>query len=130
MKNRSRRPLVLLLVAQLALTACSATAHTPLPVAMWPQPKPVDEARQPPLVRATPNFQAPSATHCSRPVAMHEIPGWDPALGAARRDAGDRLAKAGRAEDAAVASTSRGGAPAAGAAPNPPPPHPPPPPLS
>lgn len=70
MPQRPIRILCVLLAAQLA--ACSATAHSPQGP-LWPQPRPQDP---PPVVRQAPAFQAPSATHCSRPVATREVPGW------------------------------------------------------
>lgn len=91
-----RRAVVSLLCAQLLLAACSATAHAPVPgmqpaaqtaapyavQALWPEPKPTPQpasqpARwaQPAVVRTQPNFQAPSATHCARPLQTREVPG-------------------------------------------------------
>jgi len=71
---RFRRPLVVLLCAQLLLTACgatepSATADGPV---RWPTPAP-DSRTQATL--AVPNFEAPSATGCARPIQTHETPG-------------------------------------------------------
>lgn len=57
------------LCLQLLLTGCSATAQS----AVWPQPAP-PTSPVPPVV-AQPNFQAPSATHCARPVQTREVPG-------------------------------------------------------
>lgn len=72
MKNpRSIRPLAAALCAQMLLASCSATAHGPL----WPEPKPQPQPTMPVALRNTPNFQAPSATHCARPVGMREVPG-------------------------------------------------------
>lgn len=69
-KQRPSRPVLALLCAQLLLAACSATAQQP---SLWPQPRPFPSA--PVLARSVPNFQAPSATHCARPVSSREVPG-------------------------------------------------------
>ncbi len=50
----------------LLLTGCSATAQS----VVWPQPAP----QTTPIV-VQPGFQAPSATHCARPVQTREVPG-------------------------------------------------------
>jgi Mg-chelatase subunit ChlD len=77
---RFRRPLVVLLCAQLLLTACGAAE--PLTIgqsgsgsstARWPTPAPA--AVSPVVQQTMPNFEAPSATHCARPVQTHETPG-------------------------------------------------------
>ena len=84
--TRLQRSVVALLCAQLLLSACHATSVAPLG-ATWPEPMP-----QPPeakhatspqwptnaTVRTVPDFQAPSATHCARPVQTREVPGRDP----------------------------------------------------
>ncbi|MET3497796.1 vWA domain-containing protein [Variovorax boronicumulans] len=70
-----RRPLVVLLCAQLLLTASGAHeipalgARIEKSTAQWP--KPALQVMQ----QTEPNFQAPSATHCARPVQTHETPG-------------------------------------------------------
>ena len=78
MKNQPARKLVLVLAVQLMLSACTATAHSPTP-GDWPQPKPTvwpdPVPLSMPVVRSVPNFQAPSATHCARPVQTREVPG-------------------------------------------------------
>lgn len=72
MKNhRPTRLATAALAAQLLLAACSATAHSPQ---IWPDPKPAQPPQ--PFARSYPNFQAPSATHCLRPVTTHEVPGY------------------------------------------------------
>ncbi|MBI5278186.1 MAG: VWA domain-containing protein [Burkholderiales bacterium] len=76
------RMLVAALAAQLLLVACSATAHTPQ--GQWPEPQP--QPWPEPTARSTPNFNAPSATHCSRPVAAREVPGWQEGWGQARSE--------------------------------------------
>jgi Mg-chelatase subunit ChlD len=80
-----QRPLVVLLCAQLLLSACSATEIAP-GAAHWPAPAPQPEPSSfpPPqwpttvVTRTVPNFEAPSATHCARPVQTHETPGRNP----------------------------------------------------
>ncbi|VTU37404.1 VWA domain-containing protein [Variovorax sp. PBL-E5] len=80
-----QRPLAALLCAQLLLGACSATELAPGAV-RWPSPAPQPEpaAFAPPqwpaqiVARTEPNFEAPSAAHCARPVQTHETPGRDP----------------------------------------------------
>jgi Mg-chelatase subunit ChlD len=96
MKNRPPRKFVALLVAQLVLTACSASAHRVSAPSVWPEPKPAEWPSPSQAVRSVPNFQAPSATHCVRPVQMREIPGRTPQETGwrGRDDAADRLAKA------------------------------------
>lgn len=63
---RRPRALIAVLCAQLLLSACHATGVSPIG-AVWPEP-----------TRAVPNFQAPSATHCARPIQTREVPGRDP----------------------------------------------------
>ena len=115
-KNRSPRKFVPALMVQLLLAACSATAHSPPAFprvwpdpqpALWPEPVP----NAAPLVRTIPNFQAPSATHCARPVQTREVPGRlgaDPSASSRRgeyRDplGRDDLAKSAPAETSAAA---------------------------
>ncbi|OUL98182.1 vWA domain-containing protein [Variovorax sp. JS1663] len=78
-----QRSLAALLCAQLLLAGCStgATEIAPGPT-RWPTPAPQPEPpRFPtpqwpaPVARAAPNFEAPSATHCARPVQTTETPG-------------------------------------------------------
>lgn len=115
-KNRSPRKLVPLLVVQLLLTAGSATAHSPPAPGMWPDPKPavwpdpVPAVR--PVVRTLPNFQAPSATHCARPVLTREVPGRlavDQSASSRRGEYREHLSKSSPAEASAGAPA---GAPA------------------
>jgi Mg-chelatase subunit ChlD len=116
MPQRSIRTLCLLLSAQLA--ACSATAHPP--GVLWPQPRPAEPV---PLVRQAPNFHAPSATHCARPVATRELPGRTPAMAPqetpyaspAARDRGLRAAPEALAKSEPAPSPAIVAAPAAGA---------------
>jgi Mg-chelatase subunit ChlD len=62
-QDRLRRTVTALLCCELLLSACTATARTPMPV-----------ARTAP-VRATPQFSAPSAADCARPIQTREVPG-------------------------------------------------------
>ncbi|RYX92564.1 MAG: hypothetical protein EOO28_21985, partial [Comamonadaceae bacterium] len=74
MKSHAQRKIVALMSIQLFLGACSATAQ-PQPQngsQHWPQPKPWT---RPQPVSVQPNFQAPSATHCARPIETKELPG-------------------------------------------------------
>jgi len=64
----TNRPTAVLLCVDLLLAACGANAHEAPP---WPQPL----QPAPAYARSVPNFHAPSATHCSRPVATRELPG-------------------------------------------------------
>jgi Mg-chelatase subunit ChlD len=70
---RGQRALLAVLCAQLLLSACHATGLAPTDPA-WPEPMPQPVAS----TRTVPNFQAPSATHCARPVTTREVPGRDP----------------------------------------------------
>lgn len=67
--RRPSRPALALLCVQWLLASCSATAQ-----AIWPEPRPEPEPVAPPA-RTYPNFQAPSAAHCVRPVTTREVPG-------------------------------------------------------
>ncbi|VTU40570.1 von Willebrand factor type A domain protein [Variovorax sp. PBS-H4] len=77
-----QRSLAALLCAQLLLSACSASelAHG---AAHWPTPAPQPEPPTFPspqwpakvVARMVPNFEAPSASHCARPVQTSETPG-------------------------------------------------------
>jgi Mg-chelatase subunit ChlD len=113
--DRPPRKLVLLLVAQLVLAACSATAHSPLPPGSWPEPKPAQwPAPVPmPVARPTPNFHAPSAPHCARPVQTREVPGMYAEQAMNRRDLRDRMAKSAPAMAEDAGTGARATAPAA-----------------
>jgi len=108
MKNRPPSKLVLLLVAQLVLAACSATAHSPQPHGNWPEPKPTPWPAPVNFVRTVPNFQAPSAPHCARPVQTREVPGSLAEQTVSRRDLPGRMAKSAPAlaEDSGIAARS------------------------
>lgn len=67
-----QRPLVALLCAQLLVSACGATEIAP-GAARWPSPAPQWPANV--VTHMVPDFEAPSATHCARPVRSHESPG-------------------------------------------------------
>jgi Mg-chelatase subunit ChlD len=73
------RTVVALLCANWLLASCAATAQ-----AVWPEPKP-DAPRTVAHGAVRPNFQAPSATHCVRPVTTRERPGWPAGDPQARR---------------------------------------------
>lgn len=79
MKNRPQRSLCAVLSLQLLLSACSATAHTPPDSGQtppyWAQPQPTIWPGPQPTVRMQPNFQAPSAQHCARPIQTREVSG-------------------------------------------------------
>ena len=114
MKNRPRK-LVLVLLVQLLLAASTAAAHSPPADGIWPEPKPTlwpDPAPGPmPVVRTAPNFQAPSAAHCARPVQTRELPGGPQGeqYSGAHAERRDRLSKSAAAESSAPAPA---GAPA------------------
>jgi Mg-chelatase subunit ChlD len=114
MLNRLRLR-ALLLACPWLLAACGATAHAPQPEPVWPRPK-VAVERPPvrPAMLNAPNFEAPSATHCARPVTTRELPGrqraW-PLQGDYRRlrdAASDAIAESAPA----VAATAPSAAPA------------------
>ena len=65
----SFRRIVALACTSSLLAGCSASAQ-----AIWPEPRPEPPAFAQP--RSRPNFEAPSATHCARPVGTREVPGW------------------------------------------------------
>jgi len=119
--NPSRRfrpqlTLAAALCAPLLFTACSTSAQL-----AWPEPRPEPQP-QPmpvPLLRNQPNFQAPSATHCARPVGIREIPGMPPAQwqgSASSRDDAVRAERSAR-EDTARTARVAPAAPAAAPAP-------------
>lgn len=124
MTIRRHRPLTILLCIQLLLSACSATALSPPYPGNWPEPKPASLPWQEPAVRAKPKFQAPSATHCARPVQTREIPGQAVQQQSAREPSGygyDRHAKAAAAPEALRREAPAGAvaaAPAPAAAPS------------
>lgn len=126
MTHLPQRSLCALLGLQLLLSACSARAHMPEPAqpAPWPQPQP--QVWPGPAV-VQPNFHAPSAPHCARPVQTREVPGRDshaqapeyaPATTRARRDAPPVAAALAEAAAPAMAdratAAAGAGAPAAG----------------
>jgi Mg-chelatase subunit ChlD len=118
-KKRFARQFGPVLLVQLLLLACSATAHSPTAPGPWPEPKPQawpdPVAIAPPVVRTLPNFQAPSATHCARPVLTREVPGGfgaDQSLGSRRGEYRDHLSKSAPAEAAAAAPSAAAPAPA------------------
>jgi hypothetical protein len=66
------RAIAAVVAAQLLLSACSVAARQQ---GLWPEPQPQMPADQAPVVRTVPNFRAPSATSCARPVTTREVPG-------------------------------------------------------
>lgn len=123
MTIRRHRPLTILLCIQLLLSACSATARPPYQGAgNWAEPKPFPGFGREPVVGVKPNFQAPSATHCARPVQTREIPGQAVQPQSAREPYGygyDRHAKAAAAPEALRREAPAGAAGAVAAAPAP-----------
>jgi Mg-chelatase subunit ChlD len=102
--DRPPRLALAALSVQLLFTACSATAHSPQPPSAWPEPKPVAWPVQ--SMRNAPNFHAPSATHCARPVSTREVPGMAHGQYGGRDESRDRLAKS------AIGESARGDVPA------------------
>lgn len=99
------------------LASCAATAHD-----TWPQPRPEPVPAPVLQPRNTPDFHAPSATHCARPVSLRELPGGAPPWQDRRHFAPESLSKAAperRADTFArgEAATSAPPPPAAAAAP-------------
>ena len=92
--------MIALLCVPLLITACSVSGSPAgASEARWPEPAPSPRFAPPQgglVVRSEPNFQAPSATSCARPIVTHEIPGQEPAQ---RNTRLDREARA-RADDA------------------------------
>ncbi|MGJ7555296.1 VWA domain-containing protein [Variovorax sp. RB3P1] len=92
---RFRRPLVVLLCAQLLLTVCGATEPLAVSAApagvRWPTPAPDSRVQ---VTQAVPNFEAPSATNCARPIQTHETPGLPRAARLERSEGRDRRALA------------------------------------
>lgn len=75
----ARRSLPMLVCSYVLLTACTAQALSPIPrPAIWPEPQPPQQPPSsqfmPPALTA-PDFQAPSASHCRRPIQTREVPG-------------------------------------------------------
>jgi Mg-chelatase subunit ChlD len=122
MNNPARRSIAALLCAQMLLTACSATAQPPLQNdARWPEPRPQQwPAPQTPVVRNVPNFQAPSATHCTRAPQTREVPGGFSGQGGGAShgwtgERRDRLAKSAPAAEPSMSAPA--GPPSVAAAP-------------
>jgi Mg-chelatase subunit ChlD len=102
-KRPPSRIVLAALAAQMLLAACSATAHTP---GHWPQPQPQPQPWPETVQRTAPNFHAPSATHCSRPVATREVPGWQQGQTWPRREYAHRRESRSRDDLAAAAEKS------------------------
>lgn len=83
-RSSAHRRLPVLACSYLLLTACTAQALSPMTdPTIWPEPRP-QQAHQPqqapntqpmPQMLTTPDFQAPSASHCRRPIQTRETPG-------------------------------------------------------
>ncbi|HEX7888826.1 MAG TPA: VWA domain-containing protein [Ramlibacter sp.] len=73
------------------LVAAAATAQP-----LWPEPRPEPRPEQALRAgpRSVPNFEAPSATHCARPVSTREVPGFADPDPQGRAGVPDALAKA------------------------------------
>ncbi|WP_219213685.1 vWA domain-containing protein [Variovorax boronicumulans] len=87
--SRGTRAVVVLLCAQLLLGACQARSVVVEGPTAWPEPTPQPQPPRPTpgtppqwpsgaAVLRTPNFQAPSALSCARPIQTREVPGRDP----------------------------------------------------
>ena len=115
-----KHPLSRRLAAALAGVALLAGAAGAQPPSPWPQPRP--QPSEPTFARNVPNFHAPSATQCARPVLTREIPGA-PAHPQGRHHEAESLARAAPAgrvlEDRARPGSAPGAA--ARAMPAPPP---------
>jgi Mg-chelatase subunit ChlD len=89
-----KHPLSRRIAAALCAPLLVAAAASAQP--SWPEPKP--EPRPDQAVRAwprnVPDFQAPSATHCARPVSTREVPGFTEPYLQGRAGVPDALAKA------------------------------------
>ncbi|WP_423459533.1 vWA domain-containing protein [Ottowia sp. VDI28] len=79
----AHRRFAMLACSYVLLTACTAQALSPMTEpAIWPEPRP--QPQQPPSnlpvpsALTAPDFQAPSASSCRRPIQTREIPGRDP----------------------------------------------------
>jgi Mg-chelatase subunit ChlD len=109
--SRFRRPLAGLLCAQLFLTACGATEPPAVAGAVrWPTPAPdsrTQMAQMAQVTQAAPNFEAPSATSCARPVQTHETPGLQRNAQLERRDTRERRMADTAAPPDAVRKSSR-----------------------
>jgi Mg-chelatase subunit ChlD len=111
-KQRPSRLLPCALCVQFLLAAWPAAAQP-----QWPEPRPQPVAPQ--LPRAVPNFHAPSATHCARPVATREVPGRSHGQSLARDGVEESMhhEKSARERRHAEAAPARAAAPTAVPAP-------------
>lgn len=108
--RRPSRRLVALFCAQWLLASGHAMGQP-----AWPEPKPQPEPLPSVQLRSHPNFQAPSATHCARPVGTREVPGWLEADPQVRRGVHDELARTLPERSARAEDRMRAEPPAAGA---------------
>jgi Mg-chelatase subunit ChlD len=118
-KPRSPRRLAGALCVQLLL-ACASSGAQPQP--LWPEPRPLHVA--PAFPRNVPNFHAPSAAHCARPVSTREVPGLNDVQQHARPLLRDDRAHPSVGSAAAAEERSRGEPPPAAARAMPPAPMP------
>lgn len=91
--SHRQRALAVLLCAPFLLSACQARSLVVEGPTAWPEPTPQPQPPTPDTpsqwpggaaILRTPNFQAPSALNCARPIQTREVPGRDPQ--ASRRD--------------------------------------------
>lgn len=81
-QRRTQRAVAALLCCELLLSACSVSARPPLPTGVAPASNaPAVAWPSAASVRDVPNFQAPSATDCARPIQTREVPGATPGQG-------------------------------------------------
>lgn len=119
-RKRACSLLAALLGTSLLISGCGATSVTPpTEVSRWPEPapQPAQWPSQPAPMQSRPNFAAPSAPHCARPVHTVEVPGR-----AAAAQWPERAAPGGRRawRDDEVRAGAESAAPAPAAAPRPP----------
>jgi Mg-chelatase subunit ChlD len=126
-----KHPLSHRLAAALCGTLLLSAGAGAQPQGLWPEPRPQQPA--PAYPRSVPNFQAPSATHCQRPVLTREVPGFHDVHPQGRHGDAESLARSAPAARA-LEDRARAEAPLAGgtarALPPPPPPMPAPAPAS
>jgi len=107
-----KHPLSHRIAAALCAPWLLAAAASAQPQPPWPEPQPA-----PAFPRSVPNFHAPAATHCVRPVRTREVPAAMAPAPQGRPAFADRLAKAERAPRAAEDSAHGAPTPAPLAAP-------------
>lgn len=108
-----KHPLSRRIAAALCASCLLAAAASPAQP-LWPEPRPPQT--DPAFPRNVPNFHAPSASHCARPVGTREVPGAIGPYQQGRPAFADELAKAERAPHAAEDRVREEAPPAAGVA--------------